>query len=72
MADEADIANDYITNAISSALDKIQQNNKVKLGAKLCKECGDAIPLARRQLGFQLCVPCAEESERRGSLFGEY
>jgi len=72
MADEADIANDYITNAISNALNKIQQNNKVKIGSKECRDCGETIPLARRQLGFQQCVECAEASERRGSLFGDY
>lgn len=70
MADEADIANEYLTRAISDALDKRLQNNTPKMGAKVCKECGEAIPVARRQLGFALCVECAEESERRNSLFG--
>lgn len=74
MADEADIANDYleyITNVISSALDKKPQIN-AKLGPKECKDCGEAIPAARRQLGFQRCIECAEETERRKSLFANY
>ena len=68
MADEADIANDYITNAISHALDKWQQNNS-KPGAKQCIDCGEDIPEARRTLGLSRCIDCATELERRGSLF---
>ncbi len=68
MADEADIANDYITNAISYALDKWQQNNS-KPGAKLCIDCNEDIPEARRALGLSRCIDCATEWERRGSLF---
>jgi RNA polymerase-binding transcription factor DksA len=32
-------------------------------------ECGDDIPLGRMKLGFKLCVPCAEEIERKKHLF---
>lgn len=71
MADEADIAMDYIDRAIALELNKRQQNSVVKIGAKLCKDCGEDIPLARRQLGFQLCIECAEETERRKSLFAD-
>lgn len=69
MADEADIANAYIARAIELELHKRQQNTEVKEGAKFCKECGEAMPPARRQLGFQLCIECAEETERRKALF---
>jgi RNA polymerase-binding transcription factor DksA len=72
MADEADIANDYITNAISSALNNRQQNTKMRVGSKTCKECDELIPIERRQLGFQLCIECAAETERRESLFADY
>lgn len=74
MADEADIANAYITNAIKAALDQRQQNNlEPKESAKFCKQCGEEIPEARRQLGnIQLCVPCAEKAEWRDSLFANY
>jgi phage/conjugal plasmid C-4 type zinc finger TraR family protein len=73
MADDADIANEYMTRVLSSALNKRLQNApRPKVGAKVCKECGEDIPLARRQLGFELCVECAEETERRKSLFGDY
>ena len=72
MADEADIASSYIDRAVSDALNKMRQNPAVpKLGAKICMECGENIPDARRKLGFRHCVECAEEAERRKSLFAE-
>ena len=72
MADEADIANDYINNEVSRALQRLRQSSGGKPGSKICAECGDSIPEARRKLGFKLCVQCAEESERRNSLFANY
>ena len=74
MADEADVANDYIDNEVSRALGKIRPEMlDGKPGAKICKECGEKIPYARRKLGefIKLCVSCAEEAERRKSLFAE-
>jgi phage/conjugal plasmid C-4 type zinc finger TraR family protein len=72
MADEADIANAYITRAIETALGQRQQTGATKMGLEFCKECGDAIPTERRKLGFQLCVTCASENERRKSQFADY
>jgi len=69
MADDADIAADFIDNEVSRALGKIRQTMTQKNGAKHCADCGEDMPEARRKLGFQLCVPCAEEAERRQSLF---
>lgn len=72
MADDIDLANDLIANEVSRALSKLRQNAiKDTEGAKNCIECGDVIPEARRELGFQLCVPCAEEDERRKALFAD-
>jgi len=71
MADEADIAADYMDRAIALELHKRQQNTVIKLGAKFCKDCGDDMPHARRQMGFQLCKECAEEAERRKALFAD-
>jgi RNA polymerase-binding transcription factor DksA len=71
MADEADIASAYIE-AIESELYKRQRNAEVQVkeGARFCKSCDETMPSARRQLGFQLCIECAEETERRKALFG--
>lgn len=72
MADEIDIANDLIANEVSRALSKLRQTaSQDPNGAKNCVECGEAIPEARQKLGFKFCVPCAEESERRKSLFAD-
>lgn len=73
MADEIDLANDLIANEVSRALNKIRQNSSIdKEGAEYCIECGEKMPTERRQLGFKLCVPCAQESERRKALFADY
>lgn len=72
MADEADIANDLIDNEVLRALGRLRQDATGRPGPKACKECGEEIPLGRRKLGFQLCIECAEETERRKSLFVNY
>ncbi len=70
MADQIDIANDLIDNEVSLALRKVRQNTgEKKEGSKFCIECGDDMLEARRQLGFNFCVPCAAERERRQALF---
>lgn len=70
MADEIDLANDLIANEVSRALSKIRQST-LSQGTKYCVECGDDMPPPREKLGFKLCVPCAEERERRGQLFAD-
>ena len=73
MADEIDLANDLIDGEVSRALSKIRQHvAQGAEGAKCCFECGDIVPMERQKLGFKLCVPCAEETERRKSLFADY
>lgn len=72
MADEADIANSYIDDEVRRALDKMRQNTQPLSGSKECVECGEKVPEARRKMGFRLCIECAEESERRKSLFADY
>lgn len=68
MADVADVANDLIDNEVSSML-RLRQGAPVKIGPKTCMECEEDIPQARRELGFSLCLPCAEEAERRNALY---
>lgn len=71
MADEVDLANDFMDVQVSRAL-RLRQVAPQKPGAHHCKECEEKMPDARRQLGFQLCFECAEEAERRKSLFADY
>lgn len=70
MADDIDVANDLIANEVSRALNKFRKNaSQNSSGAETCVECGEAIPKERQKLGFSLCVPCAEEEERKRALF---
>jgi RNA polymerase-binding transcription factor DksA len=69
MADDADIANDFNELLVSLTLGQRRLATNVKSGPKACAACDDKIPIARRKLGFKLCVQCAEETERRNSLY---
>jgi RNA polymerase-binding transcription factor DksA len=72
MADVVDIANNMIDHEVKRALEKLRSSDSQDAkGSKFCIECGNDIPLGRQKLGFKLCVPCAEERERRKSLFAE-
>lgn len=71
MADDIDLANDLIDNEVSRALSKLRQNTPLTIGSKVCLECGDDMLEGRRKLGFNLCVPCAGEAERRKSLYAD-
>lgn len=71
MADDADHASDYIDHMLASVLNSRQQNMVPKVGSHNCVECDEKIPDARRKMGFQLCIECAEESERRESMFAK-
>ncbi len=71
MADDIDLANDLIDNEVSRALSKMRQASMASVGTKICLECGDDMPEGRRSLGFNLCVPCAGEAERRKSLYAD-
>lgn len=72
MADEIDLANDLIDSEVSRALNKLRQNASQDAdGSKFCVECGERIPDGRKKLGFKLCVPCAEEAERKRALFAD-
>jgi len=72
MADEIDIANDLIDNEVSRALSRLRTHTpNTSKGSKYCVECDDAIPLGRQKLGFNLCISCAEDTERKKTLFAE-
>lgn len=72
MADEIDLANGLIEGQLDLALKRIRESAaQGSEGTKICIECGDTMPKARQQMGFKLCVSCAQESERRKSLFAD-
>lgn len=73
MADDIDLANDLIDSEVSRALSKIRASSAGSLiGSKFCMECGDKMLAGRTKLGFKLCVPCAEDAERKKSMFVDY
>lgn len=73
MADEIDLANDLVDSEVSRALAKIRQGAATQTkGSEFCLECGEDMLKERQKLGFNYCVPCASESERRKSLFADY
>lgn len=74
MADEVDLANDLIDSEVSRALRKLRQHSSSAEdnGSELCLECGEEMLKERKKLGFKLCVPCANETERRKSLYAAY
>lgn len=73
MADDVDFANELTDLEVSRALSKLRQSTSAAVeGSKICVECGDTMPSGRTKLGFKLCVPCAEDSERRKQLFVDY
>lgn len=53
-------------NAVAGVRRKLLEQ-AAKPSAEECEECGDEIPVARRQAvpGCQLCVFCQEKHERR-------
>lgn len=69
MADDVDIANELMANEVSRALGKIRQGQSNTAGPKNCVECEEKMPDPRRELGFKLCVSCAEDAERRKQLY---
>ena len=70
MADDIDVANDLIAIQLKRTLDAMRKDaSSETAGTKTCLECGDDMPAVRQSLGFKLCVSCAEEAERRKSLF---
>ena len=72
MADEIDLANEMMAREINHALRKMQQNaGNSQEGAEFCSECGDKMIVERKKMGFKICKPCAEVSERRKSQYAD-
>ncbi len=69
MADDADIAYDFINRELADALNRRQRAAELAQGTKICVECGDDMPEVRQKLGLKLCKPCAEEAEKRNAQF---
>jgi RNA polymerase-binding transcription factor DksA len=71
MADEVDHANEQLNSELSRTINRIRKGAPSGKGSKICNDCGEDIPEARRELGFRFCIGCAETRERRQSLFAD-
>lgn len=68
MADEVERATEEAQRLHQSALDAARGRvpDPSHPGPRLCPDCeGNEIPQRRRELGYQDCVECAQEKERR-------
>ena len=72
MADDVDLANDYVDEFLQRALarralEKRLREANATASAELCVDCDDAIPLLRQQAvqGCETCLSCEELRERR-------
>lgn len=65
MADEADIAQDYIDRTVSESVRRARQQSGPS--RTHCLECEESIPEMRQRIGgVTRCIDCAELAERRG------
>ena len=69
MADIVDIASDVVAHELAVRVQKIRNNLRNGEGPEHCVSCDSEIPLLRRKHGFEYCVHCAEEEERRHALY---
>lgn len=70
MADEADLANDYMERDLEAAIAAARGMPSPVESANECSECGELIPSARQIAvpGCQLCAECASTLEMRARL----
>jgi phage/conjugal plasmid C-4 type zinc finger TraR family protein len=61
---------DTVTDGVLRAKSRLPQGES----ATHCRECGAAIPEARREAlpGVQLCVPCQEKEDQEARVFSGY
>ncbi len=69
MADLVDLANDFVDNELAFQVHKIRERIQYRVGSHVCTDCEGEIPQRRRELGYDLCIHCAEAQERRDALF---
>ena len=58
---------DQIDASVEDAVERARRRLPRGESAKTCRECGAAIPEARRQAipGVRLCVPCQEDADQQ-------
>ena len=67
IADNAQAASEQY---LQAALDKQMKASKSDIDSEYCLECGDYIPMERRQaVSCNLCVHCQEDTEKRNKHY---
>lgn len=69
MANEIDIATARSAAELERHIAAARNNVPHSIGPELCEHCDDRIPHVRRQLGYNLCVPCAATAERERQVY---
>ncbi len=52
---------------LQKAIEKRRSKVPVGIGPEEC-ECGNNIPVKRRELGYHTCIQCAQTQERKDAL----
>lgn len=68
--DDVDIANERAQRDLDYRIAEQRRKAPATVGDAACQCCDEAIPTARRELGYSICVPCATEEERRRAGHG--
>lgn len=65
---------EQIDATLNDAINKARSQLHSGESAKFCEECGDPIPLARRQAlpGVKLCTTCQNTSDEKQASFSGY
>lgn len=67
--DDADITEERMSADLQRRIDAARANVPHEDGPALCTVCDERIPIPRRRLGYQTCVPCAAQIERERQVF---
>ena len=65
---------DQIDDTVQDALQRARSQLPQGESLTHCEECGEEIPLARRQAlpGVRLCIACQEERDKQATAFSGY
>ncbi len=69
-----DAVNQQIEDSIKDEVKRARRNVSCGESLQYCEECGEEIPLARRQAvpGVRLCINCQEEADKQQKAFSLY
>ena len=62
---------EQILDSLKDEIERVRNNLPKGESLQFCEECGEEIPLARRQVlsGVRLCIECQQETEKNEKRF---